>query len=256
MTTPPPLGRFTWHELMTSDPSAAKGFYPALTGWGTSAWDDGSYTMWMNGEAPAGGLMLLPDEVKAAGAPPHWFCYLGTPDCDQTAARISAAGGAVLKAPWDIPDIGRIAIVADPQGAAFGLYTPLQSDPSVDAPPAPGQFSWHELSTTDPEAAIAFYRDIFGWDAMGGVDMGDMGTYHLLGYAGAQRIGVMRRPPEVPVSHWLPYILVPDADQAFATATAQGAAALMPPMEVPGGDRVAVMTDPQGAVFAVHALKK
>lgn len=253
MSQSPLLGRFTWHELMTTDPIAAQRFYPTFMGWGTFDWEGGTYTMWMNGEMPVGGVMELPDEVKAAGAPPHWLTYIGTPDCDATCARVTALGGVIYKAPWDVPKVGRIAVVADPQGAAFVLYTPLEPDPTLDAAPAPGQFSWHELSTTDPAGALAFYQELFGWEKRGEVDMGEIGMYYLLGYGGADRIGVMAKPAEVPVSNWLPYAMVASADAAFATATANGATELMAPMEVPGGDRIAVMQDPQGAVFAVHS---
>lgn len=256
MSPSTPLGRFIWHELMTTDPAAAQRFYPTFMGWGTMPWQDGSYTMWMNGEMPVGGVMELPDEVKAAQVPPHWLTYVSTPDCDATAAKVSSLGGAIYKPPWDIPEIGRIAVVADPHGAVFCLYTPLQPDPTLDDPPAPGQYSWHELMTTDPAGAKRFYATLLGWELMGEFDMGPAGVYHLLGYGGAQRVGVMEKPPEVPVCNWLPYARVADADAAFATAISHGATQLVGPIEVPGGDRVAVMMDPQGAAFAVHALKK
>jgi len=257
MSQTTPLGRFIWHELMTTDSAAAQGFYPTFMGWGLAPWADGTYTMWMNGEVPVGGVMTLPDEVKAAGAPPHWMTYISTPDCDATTAKVKALGGTVLRAPDDIPDIGRFSVVADPQGAAFCLYTPgAPPQGDLDAAPKPGEYSWHELATTDPAGAVAFYTALAGWDKMGEFDMGAMGTYHLLGYGNAQRIGVMKKPDEVPVSYWLPYAHVPDADAAHATASAHGATTVVPPMEVPGGDRIAVMVDPQGAVFAVHAAKK
>ena len=256
MSQSTPLGRFIWHELMTTDPAAAQQFYPTFMGWGLAPWADGAYTMWMNGEAPVGGVMALPDEVKAAGVPPHWMTYISTPDCDATAAKVKALGGSVLRAPDDIPDIGRFAVVADPQGAAFCIYTPGSPPGNLDGEPKPGEYSWHELSTTDPAGALAFYTALAGWEKMGEFDMGDMGIYHLLGYGGAQRIGVMKKPGHVPVSNWLPYATVADADAAHGTDIAHGAATLVPPMEVPGGDRVAVMMDPQGAVFAVHARKR
>lgn len=251
-----PLGRFVWHELMTSDPAAAMAFYPTFMGWGTMPWEDGSYTMWMRGEQPVGGVMLMPDEVKASGAPPHWLTYMSTPDCDASAAKVGRLGGAIYKAPWDIPGIGRIAVAADPQGAVFCLYQPADPQGDLDGPPTPGEFSWHELGTSDPVAAIAFYQALLGWDNAGEFDMGEMGMYRMLGYGGAPRVGVMTKPPESPVSYWLPYAMVADTDAAFATATGHGANPIVPPMEVPGGDRISVMLDPQGAVFAVHALKK
>jgi predicted enzyme related to lactoylglutathione lyase len=205
---------------------------------------------------PVGGVMQLPGEVAAMGIPPHWMTYISTPDCDASAAQVKAQGGSVLRAPDDIPDIGRFAVVADSQGAAFCIYTPGSPPGDLDGAPSPGGYSWHELSTTDPAGAVAFYTALAGWEQMGEFDMGGMGIYHLLGYGGAQRLGIMKKPDEVPVSNWLPYATVADADAAHATATAHGATTVVPPMEVPGGDRIAVMMDPQGAVFAVHAPKR
>ncbi|MCL4865304.1 MAG: VOC family protein [Gemmatimonadales bacterium] len=256
MSSDPLLGRFAWHELRTTDRAVAEGFYPRLLPWSTAPWEDPSYQLWMSGDAPVGGLMQLTDEMVQAGLPPAWVTFMATPDCDASAAKVTALGGQVYQAPWDIPNIGRIAMVADPQGAEFGLYTPLEVDPGLDAAPVPGQFSWHELNTTDPAAALAFYPALLGWDVMGDFDMGPMGTYHLLGYGGVHRIGITPQPEGVPAPLWLPYAMVPDADAAFATATAHGATTLVPPMEVPGGDRISVMLDPLGVMFAVHALKE
>jgi predicted enzyme related to lactoylglutathione lyase len=185
-----PLGRFAWHELRTPDADAARKFYPTFMGWSTAPWEDESYALWVAGEAPVGGLMQLTDELSGAGVAPGWITFMSTPDCDASAAKVKTLGGTVQKEPWDIPNIGRVAMVVDPQGAEFGLYTPAEPDPTLDDAPAPGQFSWHELNTTDQAGALAFYLGLFNWDAMGDFDMGPMGTYHLLGYGGAQRVGV------------------------------------------------------------------
>jgi hypothetical protein len=107
-------GLFNWHELMTTDPEAAKPFYRAVVGWDTQPWGtDGAYTLWTSGGQPVGGLMAMPEPVKAAGAPPHSLTYISSPDTDATSREVSARGGKVLKAPWDIPDVGRIAVLAD-----------------------------------------------------------------------------------------------------------------------------------------------
>lgn len=256
MTPPIPAGRFAWHELRTSAAEAAKKFYPTFMGWTTAPFAGEDYTMWMQGEVPVGGLMQLSDEMAQGGVHPAWVTFMSTPDCDAAAAQVRSLGGTVQMPPWDIPNIGRVAMVADPEGAEFGLYTPLEADPTLDAAPTPGQFSWHELNTTDPDSALAFYRSLFGWDAMGDFDMGPAGIYRLLGYADAPRIGITPKAEELPGSVWLPYAMVPDADAAFATATRHGAQAMVEPMEVPGGDRISVMLDPQGVMFAVHALKQ
>ncbi|HEX9893564.1 MAG TPA: VOC family protein [Gemmatimonadales bacterium] len=250
-------GRFVWHELMTSDPGAAKAFYTAVVGWGTQPWaQDGSYTVWTNGEAPVGGLMALPDEVKAMGVPPNWLTYISVPDTDAYAKRVEELGGKTLKPPTSLPNVGRFAVVADPQGAAFALYT--SETPSLpDAAPTTGEFSWHELATTDYEAAFKFYSTLFGWVNTETMDMGPGGKYLMYGFTKELPLGgIYNKDAKVPVPNWLPYALVPDADAAAATAEKLGGKVIVPPMEVPGGDRIAVVLDPQGAAFAVHSKKK
>lgn len=248
------LGRFVWYELLTTDPEGAAAFYPRVTGWGTQSWVEG-YTMWMvgGGEVPMGGFMTLPEEAKAAGAPSHWLGTITTPEVDATVARAVELGGSIIKDPFDIPDVGRLGIVADPQGAIIELLTPLTESPLPD-PEKDGFVSWHELATTDPVAGFGFYAELLGWQKAGDFDMGPMGTYQLFGYGEAPVGGIFRKPPHMAgPSAWLYYVRVPSADQAAEQAKAAGAQVLNGPMEVPGGDRIAVFMDPQGAVTAVHS---
>lgn len=247
-------GRFSWHELMTTDPAAAQGFYKAVVGWGTAPWGNEGYTMWMSGEAPSGGLMALPEELKGMGIPPHWLIYISTPDADATARRVQQLGGRVLREAIDVPKVGRIIPVADPQGAAFCLYQP-ENDSPPDSEPTLGGWSWHELATTDREGAFKFYSTLFGWVKVGDFDMGPSGIYQMYGLSEQPMGGMYNKPAEVPVCYWLPYALVKNADAAAAAATKHGGKLIVPPMEVPGGDRVAIMFDPQGATFAVHSRK-
>lgn len=249
-------GQFVWHELMTTDVDAARTFYTSVVGWGTQAWDDsGSYQMWTSGTQPVGGLTGLPAEVRDAGAPPHWLTHIGARDVDATCAEIRRLGGSVLKEPWDIPSIGRVAVVADPAGAVFCLYRPEGNAPRAGAAPKPGEFSWHELTTTDAAGALGFYGTLFGWRKIQDIDMGPAGVYQIFGMGDTMMGGIYPKPAEVPVSNWLPYAMVASADEAAERARAKGGSILYGPMEVPGGDRVAVGTDPQGAVFAVHSSK-
>src|SRR5438552_12809979 len=153
-------GRFLWHELMTTDTKSAAGFYSKLIGWKTKVWDQNpAYTMFTAKGRPMAGLMALPEP----GAPLTWVTYIGTPNVDETARQAETLGGKVLKKPEDIPTIGRFAIIQDPQGAMFAAFTPLpSSSPSAPpgAPPEVGDFSWHELTTTDWRAALAFYKNL------------------------------------------------------------------------------------------------
>jgi len=251
-----PKGYFVWHELLTSDPTAAQTFYKKVVGWTTDKWGpDGTYTLWVSEAGPVGGCMAMPAEVKAMGAPPHWLTYVGTPDIDATAAHAKRLGGKVMKGPEDVPGVGRYAVLSDPQGAVFCLYQSGDDPGGHDAPPKVGQFSWHELATTDPKGAWAFYSELFGWEKAGEMDMGPGGVYQMYGFGGVPMGGIYAKPPEVPVANWLPYAKVKNADASADTTKASGGMVMVEPMDVPGGsgDRIAVAQDPQGAVFAVHS---
>lgn len=244
-----PLGRFCWNELMTTDPGAARDFYVKITGWGTSIWDAGEkpYEMWMNGEMPVGGLMDLPSPE----VPPCWLTYLSTPDLDATLAKVKASGGTVMNQ-LAVPQVGRFAVIADPQGGVISVLEPEGETPSHDGPPELGEFSWRELATTDADAAWGFYAEVFGWEDAGRMDMGEMGYYQVFGRGGQPLGGIFNGPPEMRAVGWLLYVRVPDVHQAAETVKELGGKLLNGPMEVPGNDYIAQLMDPQGIAFAVH----
>jgi len=249
-----PLGRPCWYELMTTDPDGAPSFYTSLAGWTTDTWEGGEnpYTMWLAGGSPIGGLMKLPEEVAQTGAPSHWLMYVSTPDVEATADKVKELGGSILTK-LDIPSVGQIVVVQDPQGAVFCAYQPADESPGHDDPPRVGEFSWLELATTDWQAAWSFYSKLFGWQQTDQMDMGDMGMYQMFGRGAHPLGGIYNRPPEMPVSAWLLYIRVPDVAAAVETVKTLGGQVLNGPMEVPGGDMVAQCLDPAGAAFAVHS---
>jgi predicted enzyme related to lactoylglutathione lyase len=231
-------GRFVWHELMTTDPQAAGAFYSKVLRWNTQPSGMPDYTLWVAGKTQTGGLMPQPESARQSGAPPSWLIYVGTPDVDATTADAQRLGGKVLKSPADIPGVGRFAVLSDPQGAAFAVFTP--SAPPAGADPS-ANFSWHELATSDQQGALAFYSELFGWSAGAALDMGPSGTYKLMDTS---------KPPQ-----WLTYVRVASVDKAAAAAKAAGGR-VQGPMEVPGGSRVAQIVDPQGGAFAVHEPAK
>jgi uncharacterized protein len=245
-------GRFVWHELMTTDPQAAGAFYSKVLPWKTQPSGMPDYTLWVSGKTQAGGLMAQPESARQSGAPPSWLIYIGTPDVDATAAAAERLGGKVLRPPADIPSVGRFAVLSDPQGATFAIFTPAA--PPTGAPPS--DFTWHELATSDQHAALTFYAELFGWSRGPAHDMGPGGMYQLIEHGGTQVGGAYKLMDASKPPHWLTYISVANVDKAAAAAKAAGGRVTQGPMEVPGGSRIAQILDPQGGAFAVHEPPK
>src|SRR5262245_32603061 len=251
-------GRFLWHELMTTNPKAASAFYRKVVGWKTEGGSaDPTYNTFVAPSGVVAGLMPLPREASAMGAPPNWLTYIGTPDVDGTAMRAEELGGEILKQPEDIPSVGRFAVLRDPQEAVFAIFTPAMEGQPRDTPEM-GEFSWHELATSDPAGAIEFYRTLFAWEKTKAMEMGpELGTYQEFGIGGITMGGIYRKMPgtEAP-PNWLPYAMVIDSKKAAGTVRNLGGQVLNGPMEVPGGDWIVVCTDPQGGAFAVHSKRQ
>lgn len=236
-----------WYELMTNDQADAEKFYADVVGWKLS--DSGMpgmrYTILSAGDHPIGGVMEM------AEMPPFWFGYVGVDDVDGYARKVTDAGGAVHKGPDDIPDVGRFAVVADPQGAVFVLF---KGNDMPDTQPlpymTPGTVGWHELHTRDAQAALVFYSGLFGWRKDEAMDMGQMGAYQLFN-TGGNAIGAMFNSPDMPRPMWLYYFSVPGIDAAQKKLEAGGGKVLNGPIEVPGGMWVVQAADPQAAMFAL-----
>ena len=253
---------FIWYELMTRDVDAAIRFYSAVIGW--TAQDSGTpgmdYRQWTIGGEMIGGLMAIPEEAAANGMRPTWLGYLDVADVDGCIAGLTAAGGSVHMPPTDIAGVGRMAMVADPQGAMFYVMAPNGVGPSRSfAPGETGHGGWHELATTDWEAALGFYSTQFGWAKSGAMDMGPMGTYLMFNTGGAavggEAVGgMMNRDGQRPA--WTYYFNVDDIDGAKLRLENEGGAVLHGPVEVPGGSWIIQANDPQGAVFAVVGPRK
>jgi predicted enzyme related to lactoylglutathione lyase len=249
-------GRFVWHELMTTDTDAASDFYSHVVPWKTEDSGMPSYTLWISGKFRAGGLMALPED-EPSGTPPHWIIYIGTPDVDETVEAVEKLGGKVLKAASDIPSVGRFAVLSDPQGAAFAVFTPAPISGDGASPGGGvGDFTWHELATTDPDAAFNFYSELFGWSKGASHDMGEMGVYQLVSHGGQDVGGIYKARDNSTPPSWLSYVRVADATKAANAAKSAGGRILNGPMEVPGGSWIVSMLDPQGGAFAVVEAPK
>lgn len=252
MSTTTDRGRFVWYDLMTPAQDKAIQFYHAVAGWGTQPVEGMAYTMWTTNGTPFAGMMETTAETGHQGVKPHWLPYIGTPDTDATAAQAKQLGATILAEPRDIPEVGRFGIIADPQGAAFAIFTPVPSRPSMpEHDPAIGEIAWHELLTTDQNKAFDFYSALFGWDKGEAMDMGPNGIYQIYARNG-RPIGGMYTTSNVPPSWWL-YIHVDDTDAAVERVKNNGGTIAMGPATVPGGGRIAQCFDPQGAAFALHS---
>lgn len=251
------LGRPVWYELMTADPAAAAAFYGKVVGWTTAPFEGAPapYTIFRRGgDVGVAGVMQTPDDMKM---PPFWAMYVAVPSLEDGVAHITRLGGSAVSPVIDVPEVGRLQMMKDPQGAVFYILQPVSDEESPEGAPEIGAASWHELMTTDAAAAMAFYRDVFGWQPSEAMDMGPMGTYQMFNRPHGMIGGMMNKPAEmahVP-PHWAIYFRVPDIDAAVERIKAAGGQVLDGPMEVPGGDKVLNAMDPQGAAFSLHAKK-
>ncbi|HET7411607.1 MAG TPA: VOC family protein [Pararhizobium sp.] len=251
---------FFWYQLMTSDLDAAKAFYTDVVGWRPEPFEGQAgmppYIVLHAGERGVAGMMTIPEEARAGGMPPCWLGYIHVDDADAATDAVKNAGGKVLRGPDDIPGVGRSSVVTDPQGATFLLMAPNGPDQPPVAPNTPGHIGWHELYTTDWQAAFDFYSSQFGWTKGDPFDMGDMGIYQLFSSGGEPIGGMMNKPEQIPVPVWQFYFTVPAIDAAADKVTKGGGKVLMGPMEVPGGSWVVQCQDPQQAHFALVASKR
>jgi predicted enzyme related to lactoylglutathione lyase len=243
-------GRFIWYEALTNDVYAAVAFYTKVAGWGIQTWNDlgTPYHMFTVGDRPIGGVMQLPPDAEA---PPHWLGYIGTPDIQATTARAEALGAKILVRCMEIPTVGTMSVLQDPQGAYIAAYTPASEMPP--AAKGVGDIGWHEIATTDVNACFAFYGDLFGWTKLAAHDMGPMGFYYEYGIGTEPFGGIYEKPASMPAPpHFMYYIGVADLEGTIARVKEHGGTVVMGPHEVPGGDRIAMCLDPQGAGFALH----
>lgn len=253
-------GRFIWYELGTTDRAGAEKFYTQVIGWKTQPFPGPMpYTLWVAGAKQVGGLMDLPEQARQMGAPPNWLGYVAVEDADATVARAKELGGSVFVPPTDIPNVGRFAVLADPTGAVFALIrgTPEPGKP-VDLPTGdqPGEVGWHELYTSDPDKAWAFYSALFGWHKTEAMDMGPDGVYQMYAKGSKTLGGIMRKPEQMPYSAWGYYFTVPELTAAVEAVKTGGGQIVNGPMQVPGGGWIAQALDPQGAYFALFSPPK
>ncbi len=256
-----PHGSHIWYELMTTDVDAASDFYPKILPWAVekSEMPGMDYRMIVapegRPEGGVGGMMKLPADAPQQ---PVWMGYIGVEDVDGTVEKIKEKGGAVHMEPTDIPDVGRFAMVTDPQGVAFYVMkgnSPESSMAFAYDKPRVGHVAWNELATPDKDGAMAFYGDIFGWKKDGEMDMGPQGTYDFLRDGEGMLGAMMNEPAEMPVAMWTYYFRVDNITEAQAAIDTNGGKVVNGPHEIPGGEHMLNAQDPQGGFFSLVGKK-
>lgn len=244
MSTP---GKFVWFEHLSNDLAKAQSFYEKLFGWHTEKMPmpgGEAYPVIHNGSTGIGGYAKAPP-----GAPAQWLSYLSVGDVDASYKAALAAGAKSLMAPLDYGSAGRAATLADPTGGVFALWKGAQGDPPETDTTPTGGWLWNELTTQDPQSALAFYEKVFGFthDAM----PMPQGTYNILKQGDKSRGGLCKAMDASTPAMWMQYVRVEDCDAASAKAASLGARVVVPPSDIPNIGRFSMFADPQGAVLAV-----
>ncbi len=254
-----PHGSFIWYELLTKDAKAAKKFYDDVIGWNIDAEAPAGgmdYRMINAPDGQTGGVMQLNADMLANGAKPVWLGYFGVDDVDASVASIVEAGGQVHLPAFDIPGVGRLAMVTDQQGIPFYVMRGASPESSTAYQRmGMGHVSWNELLAPDDAAALDFYGKQFNVTKVGAMPMGEMGDYSFIGNTESKgdAIGAVMRTPPGGHSGWFFYFRVPEIAEAKAKIEAGGGEIRQGPMEVPGGEWVISADDPEGVPFGVVA---
>jgi predicted enzyme related to lactoylglutathione lyase len=241
-------GTISWTDLETTDQDGAKAFYGALFGWeyeDMPVGEGATYSMAKLNGRSAAAMSGQRAEDAERGIPPHWNLYVTVADVDAAAGAVAGAGGQVFAEPFDVFDAGRMAVIADPSGAALCLWQP-GTNIGAEVVNVPGALTWADNATTDPSAAQAFYSDLLGWRFQ---SMSEEPPYWVIFNGDRNQGGITLAPAGVP-PNWFPYFAVEEVEASMRAAEEGGGTPFMGPIDVPSG-RFAVIQDPQGAPFAI-----
>jgi uncharacterized protein len=244
-------GTFCWTDLTTTDQEAAKAFYSGLFGWEAEdlpVGDGVSYSMMRLGGKDVAAISPQPQMQRDAGVPPTWNSYVSVDSADATADRAKELGATVHAPPFDVMDVGRMAVIQDPQGAFFMAWEP-RAHFGAALVNAPGAFAWNELGSPDLEASTAFYGDLFGW----ATESYEGGPEPYLTIKNGDAVnGGMRAPTPGAPPFWLVYFGTDDIEAAFAKVEDLGGTKLAGPIDLEMA-KIGIAQDPQGTVFALYA---
>ncbi|HWF44372.1 MAG TPA: VOC family protein [Candidatus Kapabacteria bacterium] len=243
-------GDFSWFELVTSDPAAAKKFYTSLFGWeaeDTPMGPDQFYTMLKYKGEFVGALYGMDKAQMERGVPPHWNYYVSVKSADESAAKAKSLGGTLAMEPFDVMDAGRMAVVKDPEGAMIQLWEAKQHK-GAGIMDEPGAFCWCEVYVNNTDKVRAFYTGLFGWGTV-------ISPEYTEWTNGERHIGgMMQIKPEwgpMPPS-WAGYVMVENCDAMCAKAKSLGVTEIMGPQDIPNMGRFAMIKDPQGAMISIY----
>jgi hypothetical protein len=253
-----PPGAFCWAEVGTVDRKRTKTFYGELFGWkyeDKPAGAFGVYTMCKTGGKDLAGLYEMSPELLRSGVPPHWMSYVAVPSADAACEKVKKHGGKVQQGPFDVMDVGRMAICQDPTGATFSVWQ-AKAHKGSSVMGESGTPCWFELATRGVEKAERFYKDVFGWSVKTGSDAGFVYREFSPPGSAMPQGGMMELTPQhgpVP-PHWMIYFTVEDCDADASHCQALGGKVVVPPMDIPNVGRFSVLADPAGATFAIIKL--
>jgi uncharacterized protein len=243
-------GSFCWTDLSTTDQEGAKTFYSGLFGWEADdlpVGDGAVYSMQKMDGKDVAAIAEQPQQQREAGVPPLWNSYVSVESADDAARRAGELGATVHAPPFDVLEVGRMAVIQDPQGAFFMVWQPRQHF-GASLVNAPGALSWNELQTPDMNAAASFYSDLFGWEPRPFEGVED---YLVLMNHGRANGGIRPLDPPGMPPNWLVYFATSDLDDSLAKVESLGGTKLAGPIDI-NIAKVGVVQDPQGAVFALY----
>jgi predicted enzyme related to lactoylglutathione lyase len=244
-------GTFSWADVTTTDQDGAKRFYSGLFGWEADDQPvgDGVYysMMRLDGRAAAA-ISPQPQQQREAGVPPMWNNYVTVGSADEAADRATQLGATVHAPPFDVMDVGRMAVIQDPQGAFFMVWQ-ARGSIGAEVVNAPGALAWNELASPDPPESADFYGSLFGWRA---TEMENAPAPYLILWNGERTNGGIRELGAGPAPpHWMPYFGIDELERGLARAGELGGTVLAGPIDI-GIAKTGIVRDPQGAVFAVY----
>ncbi len=245
-------GTFCWTDLATTDQEAAKAFYGGLFGWEADdrpVGDGVHYSMMRLDDKDVAAIAPQPSQQRDAGVPPQWQSYVSVDSADDTAERASELGGTVHAGPFDVMEVGRMAVIQDPQGAFFMIWQPREHI-GAQLVNAPGALVWNELGSPDVDASSAFYGSLFGWKIAPFEGGGE--PYLSIKNGEANNGGIRPLTPPGTPPNWLVYFGVEDIDEALPRVQELGGTRHAGPIDIQMAT-IAIVADPQGAVFALYA---